>query len=127
MQDSQAARRVLVVDDQPDHRAIYRAVLEHRGYEVMEAADGDAAVRLAEEARPHLVLIDVGLPWMDGWEVTRRLRSVPRTAAIPVVAISAHVGPEGAQLAEEAGCARFLSKNRDPGEVADAVAALIGA
>ena len=119
-------QQVLVVDDLADQRAIFRAVLEHRGYQVLEAEDGEGAVRLAEEDRPDLILMDVNLPWMDGWEVTRRLKAVPRTAAIPVVAVSAHVGSEGTAQADESGCSAFLSKTEDPRRVADVITSLIG-
>lgn len=119
-------QQVLVVDDLADQRAIYRAVLEHRGFQVLEAEDGEAAVRRAEEDRPDLILMDVQLPWMDGWEITRRLKAVPRTAGIPVVAVSAHVGEEGPGLADESGCSAFLAKTTDPASVADVITNLIG-
>jgi two-component system, cell cycle response regulator DivK len=118
--------QVLVVDDHPEQRAIYRALLEGRGFHVLEAEDGEAAVRRAEEDRPDLILMDVQLPWMDGWEITRRLKAVPRTAAIPVVAVSAHVGEDGPGLADESGCSAFLSKTGDPRSVADLIERLIG-
>jgi two-component system, cell cycle response regulator DivK len=117
---------VLVVDDHPDQRAIFRAVLEQRGFQVLEAVDGEEAFRCAEADRPDLILMDVQLPWMDGWEITRRLKAVPRTAAIPVVAVSAHVGDEGPGLADESGCSAFLSKMDDPGSIVDVIMGLIG-
>lgn len=120
------SRQVLVVDDLADQRAIFRAVLERRGFQVLEAADGEGAVRRAEEDRPDLILMDVNLPWMDGWEVTRRLKAVPRTAMIPVVAVSAHVGTEGAGQADESGCSAFLAKTDDPRRIADVITSLIG-
>lgn len=120
------APQVLVVDDMADQRAIFRAVLEHRGFQVLEADDGEAAVRSAEQDRPDLILMDVRLPWMDGWEITRRLKAVPRTAAIPVVAVSAHHGEDGAGLAEESGCSAFLPKTGDPRRIADVITGLIG-
>lgn len=119
-------RHVLIVDDVPDQRTIYRALLERRGYSVTEAEDGESAVRLAEADRPDLILMDVGLPWMDGWEVTRRLKTVPRTAGIPVIAVSAQVGREGQDRAAEAGCARFLAKTEDPKNLVEIVCELIG-
>jgi CheY-like chemotaxis protein len=117
---------VLLVDDLADQRAIYRAILEHRGFQVSEAADGEEAFRRAEADRPDLILMDIGLPWIDGWEVTRRLKATPRTAGIPVVAISAQVGSEGESIAESVGCARFIAKSLEPREVADVVEEMIG-
>lgn len=119
-------QQVLVVDDLPDQRAIFRAVLERRGFLVMEAADGEGAVRRAEEDRPDLIVMDIDLPWMDGWEITRRLKAVPRTATIPVVAVSAHLGTDAAERADEAGCSAVLSKTDDPRRIADVVTGLIG-
>jgi len=119
-------QQVLVVDDLPDQRAIYRAVLEQRGFQVLEAADGEEAVRCAEADRPDLILMDVKLPWMDAWEITRRLKAVPRTAAIPVIAVSAHVGEDGPGLADESGCIAFLPKSDDPSSIADLITSLIG-
>lgn len=119
-------QQVLVVDDLADQRAIFRAVLEHRGFQVLEAEDGEGAVRQAEEDRPDLILMDVNLPWMDGWEVTRRLKAVPRTAAIPVVAVSAYLGPDAAGRADEAGCSACLPKTAGPRCIADVITSLIG-
>ncbi len=119
--------QVLLVDDEPHQRVIYRAMFEQRGYLVLEAEDGESAVRVAEDERPDLILMDVGLPWMDGWEVTRRLKATPRTSGIPVLAISAQVGSEGELRAESAGCVGFLPKSLEPAAVVDAVAAVIGA
>jgi CheY-like chemotaxis protein len=120
------ARQVLLVDDLAEQREIYRAVLERRGFGVIEAVDGEGALRLAETERPDLIVIDVGLPWMDGWEVTRRLRAIPRTAGIPVLAMSAQVDEQGVGLAAEAGCNGFVPKTGDPNSIADAVTDLIG-
>ena len=124
--DERRLPQILLVDDEAHQRVIYRAIFEHRGYHVLEAEDGEAAVRVAEDERPDLILMDVGLPWMDGWEVTRRLKSMPRTSAIPVLAVSAQVGSEGELRAVSAGCVGFLPKSLEPGAVADAVAAVIG-
>ncbi|HEX2208860.1 MAG TPA: response regulator [Longimicrobium sp.] len=101
-------RQVLVVDDLADQRAIFRALLEHHGFQVLEAADGEGAVCSAEKDRPDLILMDVNLPWMDGWEVTRRLKAVPRTAA-PWSPSARTVKLEGHDEAEDSGCSAFLS------------------
>lgn len=118
--------QILVVEDLPEHRDIYRSLLEHRGYRVAEAEDGEEAMRLVERERPDLILMDVRLPWMDGWEVTRRLKAVPRTATIPVVAISADPGADGERRAVESGCAGLLAKTDDPAALVARVEALVG-
>lgn len=122
----QRAPKILVVEDLPEHRDIFRTVLEGRGYQVAEAEDGEAAMRMVERDRPDLILMDIRLPWMDGWEVTRRLKAAPRTATIPVVAISADVGGDGERRAAEAGCAGLLAKTEPPGTLVDRVAELVG-
>jgi CheY-like chemotaxis protein len=80
--------RVLVVDDEPDMRFILRRIFERAGHEVVDAGDGDAALRLAEQARPDLVITDMMMPVMGGAELIRRIRAEPDTAAIPIMAVS---------------------------------------
>lgn len=86
-------KTVLVVDDEPDQREIYRVVLRHAGYEILEAADAVDGIRLAHAHRPDLILLDIALPAIDGWEAARRLKADPATAAIPICAISARLLP----------------------------------
>lgn len=104
------ASRVLVVEDNEVSRKLARNVLRSRGFQVLEAASGEEALEILATERPDLVLMDIQLPGLDGLEVTRRLKADPRTAAIRIVALSAHgVGAdEGA--AREAGCEGYLSK-----------------
>jgi CheY-like chemotaxis protein len=84
---------VLIVDDYPDTCEMYAAYLEIAGFRPLKANDGYEAMRVAVEHRPDVILMDLGLPGIDGYEVTRRLRNDPRTADIPVVALTAHAAP----------------------------------
>ena len=120
------ARSVLVVEDDPDHRAIDCTILKHAGYRILEAADGHAALEIAEAHGPDLVLLDVGLPGMDGWEVMQSLKQHPDTAAIPIVMLTAHVLPQHRVRAKAAGCSAFLAKPIEPVHVVEAVQELIG-
>src|SRR5436853_1384595 len=82
--------RVLVVDDYPDAREMYGEYLEYSGYEVVQAANGVEALQRAVDDAPDIILMDLSLPVMDGWEATRRLKADARTASIPVVALTGH-------------------------------------
>lgn len=119
-------RTILVVDDQPDERTIQRAMLTHLGYEVREAPDGAAALTVAVEAPPDLVLLDVAMPRMDGFSVCRALRADPRTAAVPVLFFTASVAGDMAQMAAAAGAQGILAKPVDPRVVAREVARVLG-
>lgn len=81
-------QRVLVVDDYPDARDLYRSYLELCGFDVVEAVNGVEALQRALDAAPDVILMDLSLPIMDGWEATRRLKQDPRTADIPIVALT---------------------------------------
>ncbi len=116
---------VLIVEDNLDNRMIYRTILEHYGYEVLEAADGEAGVRLARERLPDLVLMDISIPILDGHEATRMLKADPATAHIPVIALTAHAMAEDRLLAAEAGCDAYLAKPAEPKQVAAEVRRLI--
>jgi len=87
--------RVLLVDDYPDAREMYTEYLEFSGFEVVEAGNGMEALQRAIDASPDIILMDLSLPVMDGWEATRRLKADHRTASIPVVALTADVTSGG--------------------------------
>lgn len=111
--------RVLVVEDCPDTSDSYRLLLELWGHDVLVAADPDTALTLAWAFRPQAVLIDVGRPRLDGFEVARRLREVPRHAAPALVAAT---GPDTRAVrvrAWKAGCTDFLPQPFDPGQMQD--------
>jgi len=119
------APTVLIVEDNLDNRMIYRTILEHYGYEVLEAGDGETGVRLARERLPDLVLMDISIPIIDGHEATRMLKADPATAHIPVIALTAHAMAEDRVLAAKAGCDAYLAKPAEPKHVAAEVRRLI--
>jgi CheY-like chemotaxis protein len=102
--------RVLLVDDYPDAREMYTAYLEYSGFDVIPAGNGVEALTLAAEAMPDIILMDLSLPVMDGWEATRRLKADERTASIPVVALTGHALAGISEGAKRAGCDAFVTK-----------------
>ena len=101
---------VLVVEDYQDAREMYAAYLQFSGFEVAEAANGIEAIEKTHELLPDIVLMDLALPRMDGWEATKRLKSDPRTRHIPIVALTGHALAGHAEGAREAGCDAFVTK-----------------
>ncbi len=101
---------VLVVEDYEDAREMYAAYLKFSGYRVAEAADGVEAIAQAQELIPDIILMDLALPKMDGWEATRRLKKDERTRDIPIVALTGHALAGHAEGARQAGCDAFITK-----------------
>jgi CheY-like chemotaxis protein len=101
---------ILVVDDFEDNRAMYVEYLQFQGFRVAEAVNGEEAVERARALVPALVVMDLSLPVMDGWEATRRLKADPKTKHIVVVALTGHAEPSHAKRALDAGCDDFLAK-----------------
>ncbi len=111
---SEGERLVLVVEDEPDNREIMRAVVEDiLGYRALLAADGEEALRLANEHRPSLILMDLMMPVLDGFEAIRKLKEQERTASIPVVAVTALSRPVDRQRAVENGADEYIGKPFD--------------
>jgi CheY-like chemotaxis protein len=119
-------KRVLLVEDNADNRFIYSAMLRHAGYEVIIATDGHEGLDLGRTRAPHLVLMDLSLPGLDGLEVTRRLKAEPATQHTPIVALTAHALPADRARALEAGCDVYLAKPIAPPAVLAEVKRLIG-
>lgn len=96
--------KLLLVEDNEMNRDMLSRRLERKGFEVMIAVDGEQAIAMAASVLPDLILMDMSLPVIDGWEATRRLKSIPETSGIPVIALTAHAMVGDRQLALDAGC-----------------------
>ena len=118
---------ILVVDDVEDGRMLLTQILEHAGYRVAEASDGHQALDQAFALRPSLILMDLSLPGVDGWEVTRRLKTDERTKHIPIVALSAHALKIHTERASQVGAESFLSKPTMPDAIVAEVRRLLEA
>ena len=105
---------ILLVEDQSDLRRLYAQQLAMSGFDVIEAANGADALASTSSHEPDVVLMDLSIPVIDGWEATRRLKNDERTAHIPVVALTSHDGPGELQQATEAGCDWFVPKPCPP-------------
>jgi len=117
---------VLLVEDNEDNRTIYSTVLRHLGFQVIEAVDGVEAVALARSERPDLILMDISIPRMDGWEATRVLREDPSTRDIPIIALTAHALADDRKRATEVGFTSYLTKPVEPNAVVAEVRRWIG-
>lgn len=120
-------KRILLVEDNADNRAIYGILLSHVGYDVVEAVDGETGIALARQRRPDLILMDISLPRISGWDATRLLKEDPDTAPIPVIALTAHAYPRDRKLARELGFAAYLAKPVEPRVVVEEVARVLTA
>ena len=109
---------ILLVEDNADNQEIYRIILAHHGYAVLQAWDGERGVSMARAHAPDLILMDLTMPVIDGLEATRMLKADPATAAIPIIALTAHAMQEDLEAAEAAGCVAFLAKPAAPQLVA---------
>jgi CheY-like chemotaxis protein len=101
---------ILVVDDYDDAREMYAEYLQFCGFRVAEARNGNEALERAFALKPDLILMDLSLPGMDGWEATRQLKSDERTRQIPVVALTGHALAGASEGAKKAGCDSFVTK-----------------
>jgi two-component system cell cycle response regulator DivK len=109
---------VLIVDDEHDVRDMMTLFLVCCGYAVHLAADGVEAIDVAVHFRPAIILMDLMMPRMDGWEATRRLKADPATRAIPIIALSAHSHADRDDRARDAGCQDFIAKPCDLDDLA---------
>ena len=118
--------RILYVEDNDDNVYMLKNRLERRGHAVLVARDGRAGVEAARAERPDLVLLDLGLPVLDGWEAARLLKGDERTRAIPVIALSAHAMAGDRAHALEAGCDEYDTKPVDFRRLLGRIEALLG-
>jgi two-component system cell cycle response regulator DivK len=105
-------KKILIVEDVEYNRELLVQLLEDE-YEILTAADGAAGIEAAARHRPDLILMDLSLPGVDGWEATRRLKARPETAAIPVIALTAHAMQGDEERAHACGCDDYLTKPID--------------
>ena len=119
-------KRVLIVEDNDDNASIYQTVLEHSGFEVMRAADGEQAIEMVVAVPPDLILMDISLPKRDGWDVAAAIKGKPALQAIPMVAVTALAFEEERRKAELLGFDGFLAKPCEPRRVLVEVQRLIG-
>jgi CheY-like chemotaxis protein len=102
--------KILYVEDNEDNVYMLKRRLERAGFEVIVAADGEQGLAVAHDQRPDLILMDLSLPVLDGWQATRRLKGAEETRTIPVIALSAHAMPGDREKALEAGCDDYDAK-----------------
>lgn len=118
--------RILYVEDNDDNIFMLKRRLERKGFEVIVARDGEEAVVKASRERPELILMDLSLPVLDGWEATRRIKAQVDTATIPVIALSAHAMEGEREKALEAGCDDFDTKPVNFDRLLAKIAAVFG-
>ncbi|HWO89951.1 MAG TPA: response regulator [Gemmatimonadales bacterium] len=118
--------RILLVEDNELNRDMLSRRLQRKGYEVDIAVDGLAGVAQAVEGDYDLILMDMSLPEIDGWEATRRLRAEPRTAAVPIIALTAHAMAGDREKALEAGCNEYDTKPIELDRLLEKMGRLLG-
>ena len=118
---------ILVVDDYQDAREMYAEYLQFSGFRVAEARNGNEAVERAFALKPDLILMDLSLPGMDGWEATRRLKADEATKKIPIVALTGHALAGASEGARKAGCDSFVTKPCLPDDLVVEVRRMLGA
>jgi two-component system cell cycle response regulator DivK len=121
------SRRILIVEDQEDNRAILRDLLSQAGYSLIEAADGEEGVKLAQSERPDLILMDIQLPVIDGYEATRRIKGVPDLKSIPIIAVTSYALSGDEAKARAAGCDGYVTKPFSPRDLLAKVRAYLPA
>jgi two-component system cell cycle response regulator DivK len=124
---AEPATLVLLVDDYPDNRDIYVQFLTYAGLRVEEAENGHQALDKAFALRPDVIVMDLSLPGLDGWEATRRLKQDPRTRDIPVIALTGHALAGHSKVALDAGCDLFITKPCLPERLLDEIRAILTA
>jgi two-component system cell cycle response regulator DivK len=108
---------ILVVEDQEDNRQILRDLLGNAGYELIEAENGEEAIAAVTKRRPHLILMDIQLPIMDGYEATRRIRTNPELKSVPIIAVTSYALAGDEEKALAAGCDGYVCKPYSPREL----------
>ena len=120
------SKRILVVDDQEDLRGVLRDLLAGSGYTVIEAADGEAGVTKAKSERPDLILMDIQMPVIDGYEAIRRIKLQPALKPIPIVAVSSFAMKGDEEKARSAGCDHYVTKPYSPMQLLRLIRGFLG-
>jgi two-component system cell cycle response regulator DivK len=120
------SKKILIVEDTEDNRQILRDLLGMAGYTLFEARDGAEGVAKAAEHRPDLILMDIQMPVMDGYEATRRIKANPELKAIPIVAVTSYALSGDEQKTRDAGCDAYIAKPYSPRQMLAKVRELIG-
>ena len=107
-------KRILVIEDTEDNRQIIRDLMTSAGYEMIEAVDGLDGVAAAEREKPDLILMDIQLPGIDGYEATRRIRAIPDLAKVPIIAVTSYALSGDEAKTREAGCDGYVAKPFSP-------------
>jgi len=118
--------RILYIEDSFDNRLLVNRILTVEGHTMLEAADGPEGLRVAEKETPDLILVDINMPGMDGYEVTARLRDIPSLKDVPVVAITANVLRGDRERSLDAGCDGFIQKPLDVDMLPSQIEAFLG-
>lgn len=114
-------RSILLIEDNPHNRYLACFLLRARGWEVIEAEDGPDGLRVAADVAPAVILLDIQLPGMDGYEVARRLRANPSLAEVPIIAVTSYAMPGDREQCLAAGCTGYIEKPIDPERFAEEV------
>ena len=125
MKEQAEPQTVLLVEDTEDNRFMMRRLLEMTGYRVVEAMNGEEAVKLAKTESPNLILMDLSLPVIDGLAATRLIRKLPELESTPIIAVSAHDTSDFQSEAIEAGCNTYVTKPIDFNELEELIAKLL--
>ena len=119
-------KRILVVEDQEDLRGVLRTLLTGSGYAMLEAVDGETGVARAKSDRPDLILMDIQMPVLDGYEATRRIKADPDLAATPVIAVSSFAMKGDEEKAGAAGCDHYVTKPYSPMQLLRVIRSTLG-
>ena len=119
-------KTVLLVEDNEDNRIVYSTILRHFGYSVTEALNGEEGIMKARTEHPDLILMDISIPVIDGWEATQVLKHDPTTKEIPIIALTAHALASDREKAMEVGCDGYLAKPCEPRAVVAEVQRFLG-
>ena len=118
--------KLLLVEDNEMNRDMLSRRLQRRGYEVIIAVDGEEGVKIAQSEAPDLILMDMSLPVLDGWEATQRLKAAPKTQSIPILGLTAHAMSGDREKAIEAGCDDYDTKPIEFSRLLEKINALLG-